>query len=129
LYLLQSRHQPHCDRPESASAPASESVSVFVFSVVFVVIDWPFAFTGRLRYDLDSIPQFGRPQMSIAKITEISSSSTVSFEDAVQQGIARAGKTLKNIKGAWISEHKVDVADNQVTNYRVMMKVSFVLDD
>jgi flavin-binding protein dodecin len=67
--------------------------------------------------------------MSIAKITEISSSSTVSFEDAVQQGIVRAGKTLKNIKGAWISEHKVDVADNQVTAYRVMMKVSFVLDD
>ena len=67
--------------------------------------------------------------MSIAKITEISSSSTVSFEDAVQQGIVRAGKTLKNIKGAWISEHKVDVADNQVTAYRVMMKVSFVLED
>ena len=67
--------------------------------------------------------------MSIAKITEISSSSTVSFEDAVQQGIARASKTLKNIKGAWISEHKVDVANNQVTNYRVMMKVSFVLED
>jgi flavin-binding protein dodecin len=67
--------------------------------------------------------------MSIAKITEISSSSKVSFEDAVQQGIARAGKTLKNIKGAWISEHKVDVVDNKITNYRVMMKVSFVLED
>jgi hypothetical protein len=67
--------------------------------------------------------------MSIAKITEISSSSTVSFEDAVQQGITRAGKTLKNIKGAWISEHKVDVEDNTITAYRVMMKVSFVLDD
>jgi len=67
--------------------------------------------------------------MSIAKITEISSSSKVSFEDAVQQGIARAGQTLKNIKGAWISEHKVDVVDNKITNYRVMMKVSFVLED
>lgn len=67
--------------------------------------------------------------MSIAKITEISSSSAVSFEDAIQQGIARAGKTLKNIKGAWISEYKVDVADNKVTAFRVMMKISFVLED
>ena len=67
--------------------------------------------------------------MSVAKITEISSSSTVSFEDAIQQGIARAGKTLKNIKGAWISEYKVDVADNKITAFRVMMKISFVLED
>jgi flavin-binding protein dodecin len=67
--------------------------------------------------------------MSIAKITEISSSSTVSFEDAIQQGIARASKTLKNIKGAWISEHKVDVENNKITSYRVMMKVSFILED
>lgn len=67
--------------------------------------------------------------MSVAKITEISASSPVGFEDAVKQGIARAGKTLTNIKGAWISEQKVDVEDGKVTTYRVMMKVSFVLED
>lgn len=67
--------------------------------------------------------------MTVAKITEISSSSSVSFEDAVKVGIARAHKTLKNIKGAWISEHKVDVDDGNVTAYRVMMKVSFVLEE
>lgn len=67
--------------------------------------------------------------MSVAKITEISSSSTVSFEDAIQKGIARAGKTLSNIKGAWISEYKVDVEDNKITAFRVMMKISFVLED
>jgi flavin-binding protein dodecin len=66
--------------------------------------------------------------MTVAKITEISSSSSVSFEDAVKVGIARAHKTLKNIKGAWISEQKVDVEDGNVTAYRVMMKVSFVLE-
>ena len=67
--------------------------------------------------------------MSVAKVTEISASSPVGFEDAVKQGIARAGKTLTNIKGAWISEQKVDVEDGKVTTYRVMMKVSFVLED
>jgi flavin-binding protein dodecin len=67
--------------------------------------------------------------MSVAKISEISASSAVGFEDAVKQGIARAGKTLTNIKGAWISEQKVDVEDGEVTAYRVMMKVSFVLED
>ena len=67
--------------------------------------------------------------MSVAKISEISASSAVGFEDAVKQGIARAGKTLINIKGAWISEQKVDVEDGEVTAYRVMMKVSFVLED
>ena len=67
--------------------------------------------------------------MSVAKITEISASSSVGFEDAVKQGIARAGKTLTNIKGAWISEQKVDVEDGKVATYRVTMKVSFVLED
>jgi flavin-binding protein dodecin len=67
--------------------------------------------------------------MTVAKITEISSSSSISFEDAVKVGIARAHKTLKNIKGAWISDQKVDVEDGNVTAYRVMMKVSFVLED
>ena len=65
--------------------------------------------------------------MSVAKVTEISCSSPTSFEDAIQKGIARAGKTLDKVKGAWISEMKVDVDDGQVTAYRVNMKVTFIL--
>jgi flavin-binding protein dodecin len=65
--------------------------------------------------------------MSVAKVTEISCSSPTSFEDAIQKGIARADKTLDKVKGAWISEMKVDVDDGQVTAYRVNMKVTFIL--
>jgi flavin-binding protein dodecin len=67
--------------------------------------------------------------MSIAKVTEITSSSEKSFEDAVRSGIKRANKTLENIKGAWIQEQSVVVSDGKVTEYRVNMKVSFVLKD
>ena len=65
--------------------------------------------------------------MSVAKVTEISASSTKSFDDAVAVGIARAGKTLKGIKGAWIKEQSVVVSENAITEYRVSMKVTFVL--
>ena len=67
--------------------------------------------------------------MSIAKITEISASSSKSFEDAIQRGIARASKTLQGIEGAWISEQKVVVKNNKITEYRVDMKVTFILKD
>ena len=67
--------------------------------------------------------------MSVAKVVEISSGSPVSFEDAVRKGIARASKTLKNISGAWVNEQKVVVQDGAVTEWRVNMKVSFVLSD
>ena len=67
--------------------------------------------------------------MSVAKISEISSSSSVSFEDAVQQGINRANKTLNNITGAWVQDQKVDVKDGKITTFRVNMKVTFVLSD
>jgi dodecin len=67
--------------------------------------------------------------MSIAKVSEITSTSTISFDDAVAQGIARAHKTLRNVKGAWISEQKVDCDDGRITAYRVSMKVTFVLTD
>ena len=67
--------------------------------------------------------------MSVAKISEISSSSTVGFDDAIRKGIERANKTLKNVQGAWISEQKVEVQDGVVSNYRVMMKITFVLED
>ena len=67
--------------------------------------------------------------MSVAKITEISASSPVSFDDAVKIGIARANKTLEGISGAWVSEMKIDVADGKVSAYRVNLKVTFVLTD
>lgn len=67
--------------------------------------------------------------MSIAKVTEITASSSVSFEDALKQGIARADKTLNNVEGAWIQEQKVVVKGGKITEYRVNMKVTFVLND
>ncbi|MBT8495582.1 MAG: dodecin family protein [Deltaproteobacteria bacterium] len=66
--------------------------------------------------------------MSVAKITEISSSSTTSFDDAMKTGLARASKTLKNIQGAWINDQKVIVKDGAVAEYRVNMRVTFVLE-
>ncbi len=67
--------------------------------------------------------------MSVAKVTEISASSTTSFDDAMAKGIARADKTLDKVKGAWINEMKVIVKDGKITEYRVNMKVSFILKD
>jgi hypothetical protein len=67
--------------------------------------------------------------MAIAKVTEIIASSPKSFEDAVQQGVARAHKTLKNVRGAWIAEQKVDVEKGKIKEYRVTMRVTFVLSD
>ena len=65
--------------------------------------------------------------MSVAKVTEITSTSTKSFEDAIAQGIERASKTLKNVKGAWVQNQKVEVKDGKISSYRVEMKVTFVL--
>ena len=67
--------------------------------------------------------------MSVARVTEISSSSPTSFEDALQSGVARAAKTLKNVEGAWIQEQKVVISEGKITEYRVNMKVTFVLSD
>ena len=65
--------------------------------------------------------------MSVAKIIEITSGSTKSFDDAVQKGISRAGKTVKGITSAWISEQKVVVQNGKVSEYRVTMRVTFLL--
>jgi dodecin len=65
--------------------------------------------------------------MSVAKVVEISSDSAESFQDAIEQGIQRAEKTLKNVKGAWIAEQKLLVEDGNIIRYRVYMRVSFVL--
>ena len=67
--------------------------------------------------------------MSVARVTEITASSTKGFDDAVKEGIERANKTLKNVKGAWVQNQTVEVEDGKVTEYRVNMKVSFVLKD
>ena len=68
--------------------------------------------------------------MSLAKVSEISSTSSKSFEDAIQQGLTRAGKTLRNIRGAWIKEQHVRCgADGRIAEYQVNMMVTFVLDD
>lgn len=67
--------------------------------------------------------------MSVARVTEIIASSTKSFEDAVNQGVARANKTLRNVKGAWVQDQTVKVKDGKITQYRVNLKVTFVLED
>lgn len=67
--------------------------------------------------------------MSVAKVTEIIASSDKSFDDAVVQGVARADKTLKGIKGAWVKDQQVTVDGGKVTEYRVTLKVTFVLKD
>jgi len=65
--------------------------------------------------------------MSVAKVIEVSASSTESFEDAVRQGIKRAAETVKNIQGAWIKEQKVLVKNGKVVEFRVNMKITFIL--
>ena len=68
--------------------------------------------------------------MSVATISEIKASSTVSFEDAVKQGVARASKTLRNVKSAWVVNQDVRVGENgEITEYRVHLKVTFILED
>ena len=67
--------------------------------------------------------------MSVAKVTEIIASSSKGFDDAVEQGVKRANKTLKNIKSVWVKDQKAMVEDGKITEYRVTMKVSFVLKD
>jgi len=67
--------------------------------------------------------------MSVARVTEITSSSPKSFDDALREGIARATKTLHNVTGAWIQDQEVRVDGNEIVDYRVHLKVSFILDD
>ena len=67
--------------------------------------------------------------MAVARVTEISSTSPKSFDDAVQQGVARAAKTLRNVRGAWVKEQRVDIRDGNIAEYQVNMMVTFILDD
>ena len=67
--------------------------------------------------------------MSVARVTEITASSTRGFEDALQEGVARAVKTLKNVEGAWVQEQTVEIRDGRISEHRINMKVTFVLED
>lgn len=68
--------------------------------------------------------------MSVAKVSEIKVSSPVSFDDAISRGIARAHKTLKNVKSAWVKDFEVSVDDEgKIAEYRILMKVTFILED
>ena len=67
--------------------------------------------------------------MSIGKVIELSARSNKSFDDAIEDGIRRASKTVKGIQGAWVSEMKVDVDDGKVTGYQVNLRVTFLVKD
>lgn len=66
--------------------------------------------------------------MSVARVTEITAASKKSFEDAIEVGISRAVKTLKNVEGAWVQDQKVTVKKGKIAEYRVNLKVTFILD-
>lgn len=67
--------------------------------------------------------------MSVARVTEITATSTTSFEDAIQTGIQRAVKTLQNVQSAWINEQNVTIENDRIVGYRVNMKITFVLNE
>ena len=67
--------------------------------------------------------------MSVAKVSELSATSSKSFEDALNQGIARANKTLRNVRAAWVKEQQVRVSNGSITEYQVNMMVTFVIED
>lgn len=66
---------------------------------------------------------------SIARVTEISATSPNSFQDAIEQGIKRATRTLRNVQGAWIKEQEISVENDQIVAYKVNMMITFLLDD
>ena len=66
--------------------------------------------------------------MSVAKVIEVSATSTESFDDAVKVGIQKSGETLRNIQGAWVSEQKVDVEGGRIVAYRVTLRITFILE-
>ncbi|MBT8371645.1 MAG: dodecin family protein [Deltaproteobacteria bacterium] len=65
--------------------------------------------------------------MSVAKITEITATSPKSFDDALKAGVKRANKTLKNVKSAWIKDQKVEIKNGKISEYQVLLKVTFIL--
>ena len=67
--------------------------------------------------------------MSVARVVEISSTSDKSFEHAIQEGVTRANKTLREIKSAWVKEQEAEVDNGKITAFKVVLKVTFVLDE
>lgn len=68
-------------------------------------------------------------QGSVARVTELSAKSPESFEQAVKLGVQRATKTLRNVQGAWVKEQEVDIQNDEITMYKVVLKVTFQLED
>lgn len=66
---------------------------------------------------------------TVARVTEISATSTKGFEDAINVGVERAAKTLRNVTSAWVKEQRAEIADGAIVKYQVNMLVTFVLDD
>jgi flavin-binding protein dodecin len=81
---------------------------------------------GHARARVEDRREIG---MSVARVTEITSQSPRSFEDAIRQGIRRANETLRNVSGAWVKEQQIAVENGRITGYRVNMLVTFVLED
>lgn len=71
----------------------------------------------------------GNVQNSVAKVSEISARSSKSFEDAIQAGITRAAKTIRNINSAWIKEQRVEISNGKIKSYQVNMMITFTIDD
>jgi len=67
--------------------------------------------------------------MSVARVTELSATSDTSFEDAIQEAVTRATRTLRGVEGAWIKDQNVLISDGQITGYKVNVEVTFVLED
>jgi flavin-binding protein dodecin len=67
--------------------------------------------------------------MSIARVTEISSTSTKSFEDAIQSAVTRASQTLRNVRSAWVKEQQIKIEDGKIAEYQVNLMITFVLDE
>jgi flavin-binding protein dodecin len=67
--------------------------------------------------------------MAIARITEISATSTQGFDDAIEQGVARATRTLRNVRSAWVKEQRVEIEGDRISEYQVNLLITFVLDD
>ena len=67
--------------------------------------------------------------MSVARVTELISGSSKSFDDAVEKGVKRASKTLKNVQGAWVKDQNVTIKNGKISEYRVVLKVTFILED
>jgi hypothetical protein len=68
-------------------------------------------------------------RMSVARVTELSATSETSFEDAINEAVARATKTLRGVEGAWVKDMNVSIEDGNIKGYRVNLEITFMLDE